>query len=49
MTSPRRLPPLHGLAAFEAVARLRSFTQAPDELCITRSAVSHRLRDLEER
>jgi LysR family glycine cleavage system transcriptional activator len=49
MTSPRRLPPLHGLAAFEAVARLRSFTQAADELCITRSAVSHRLRELEER
>jgi LysR family transcriptional regulator, glycine cleavage system transcriptional activator len=45
----RRLPPLHGLAAFEAVARLRSFTQAADELCITRSAVSHRLRELEER
>ena len=47
--SLRRLPPLHGLAAFEAVARLRSFTQAADELCITRSAVSHRLRELEER
>lgn len=46
---PRRLPPLHGLAAFEAVARLRSFTQAAEELCITRSAVSHRLRELEER
>jgi LysR family glycine cleavage system transcriptional activator len=49
MTAARRLPPLHGLAAFEAVARLRSFTQAADELCITRSAVSHRLRELEER
>lgn len=49
MATPRRLPPLHGLAAFEAVARLRSFTQAADELCITRSAVSHRLRELEER
>jgi DNA-binding transcriptional LysR family regulator len=45
----RRLPPLHGLAAFEAVARLRSFTLAAEELCITRSAVSHRLRELEER
>jgi len=45
----RRLPPLHGLAAFEAVARLRSFTQAASELCVTRSAVSHRLRELEDR
>ena len=43
-----RLPPLHGLAAFEAVARLRSFTQAAEELCVTRSAVSHRLRELED-
>jgi DNA-binding transcriptional LysR family regulator len=49
MPSSRRLPPLHGLAAFEAVARLRSFTRAAEELCITRSAVSHRLRELEER
>jgi DNA-binding transcriptional LysR family regulator len=40
---------LHGLAAFEAVARLRSFTLAAEELCITRSAVSHRLRELEDR
>ena len=46
---PRRLPPLHGLAAFEAVIRLRSFTLAAEELCITRSAVSHRLRELEDR
>jgi len=43
-----KLPPLHGLAAFEAVARLRSFTQAADELCVTRSAISHRLRELED-
>jgi DNA-binding transcriptional LysR family regulator len=49
MPASRRLPPLHGLAAFEAVARLRSFTHAAAELCITRSAVSHRLRELEER
>lgn len=49
MPNSRRLPPLHGLAAFEAVARLRSFTHAAEELCITRSAVSHRLRELEER
>jgi DNA-binding transcriptional LysR family regulator len=49
MPTTRRLPPLHGLAAFEAVARLHSFTRAAEELCITRSAVSHRLRELEER
>lgn len=44
----RNLPPFHALLAFEAVARQRSFTKAADELCITHSAVSHRIRLLEE-
>nr|WP_205964339.1 LysR substrate-binding domain-containing protein [Ramlibacter agri] len=33
---------------FEALARLRSATLAADELCVTPSAVSHRVRQLEE-
>lgn len=42
------LPPLHALAAFEAVARLQSFSRAADELCITHGAVSHRIKLLEK-
>jgi DNA-binding transcriptional LysR family regulator len=42
-----RLPPLHALQALEAVARLGSVVAAADELCVTPSAVSHRLRQLE--
>jgi DNA-binding transcriptional LysR family regulator len=33
---------------FEALARLRSVTQASEELCVTPSAVSHRVRQLEQ-
>jgi DNA-binding transcriptional LysR family regulator len=36
-----------GLLAFEAVARLRSVTAAGEELHVTTSAVSHRIRQLE--
>jgi LysR family glycine cleavage system transcriptional activator len=43
----RRIPPIHCLAAFESLARLRSVTRAADELSVTPSAVSHRLRQLE--
>src|SRR5690554_3336996 len=43
----RRLPPLHALAAFEAAARHKSFSKAADELSLTHSAVSHRIRQLE--
>ena len=42
-----RIPPIQCLQAFEAVARLRSVTQAGDELAVTPSAVSHRIRQLE--
>src|SRR5262245_41361773 len=48
MTAPR-IPPIQGLLAFEAVARLRSVTNASDELHVTPSAVSHRIRQLETR
>jgi LysR family glycine cleavage system transcriptional activator len=44
----RRLPPFDELVAFEAVARHLSFTRAAEELCITQSAVSHRIRRLEQ-
>ena len=44
----RRLPPLNALAAFEAVARHRSFTKAAQELFLTHSAVSQRVTQLEK-
>jgi LysR family glycine cleavage system transcriptional activator len=43
-----RLPPVHALSAFEAAARHNSFALAAEELCITPSALSHRIRLLEE-
>ncbi len=43
-----RLPPVHALSAFEAAARHGSFALAAEELCITPSALSHRIRLLEE-
>jgi LysR family transcriptional regulator, glycine cleavage system transcriptional activator len=41
--------PLPELAAFEAAARLGSFAKAANELSITDSAVSHRIRHLESK
>ncbi len=43
-----RLPPVHALSAFEAAARHSSFALAAEELCITPSALSHRIRLLED-
>ena len=43
-----RIPPIQCLVTFEAVARLRSASKASEELCVTVSAVSHRLRQLED-
>lgn len=43
-----KIPPLHALHAFEAVARQRSFARAAEELCVSRSAVSYRIQLLEE-
>ena len=48
MATPARIPPIQCLLTFEAVARLRSVTLAADELCVTPSAVSHRVRQLEQ-
>ncbi len=44
----RRTPPIQCLLTFEALARLRSVTQAADELFVTPSAVSHRVKQLEQ-
>lgn len=44
----RRLPNFVLLRAFEAAARLESFTLAADELHLTQSAISHQVKDLEE-
>lgn len=44
-----RLPPLNGLRAFEATARLRSMKRAADELGVTPGAISQLIRRLEER
>ena len=42
-----RPPPLKNLRAFCAAARHRSFKFAADELCVTPSAVSHQMKELE--
>ncbi|MDQ0472103.1 transcriptional regulator GcvA [Labrys wisconsinensis] len=43
-----RLPPLNLFRVFEAAARHRSFRGAADELCVTPSAVSQQIRQLED-
>jgi len=43
-----RIPPIQCLLTFEALARLRSVTQTADELFVTPSAVSHRVKQLEQ-
>jgi DNA-binding transcriptional LysR family regulator len=46
-SSRTRLPPLKALLAFEASARLGSFSQGADELSVTASAISHQIGQLE--
>jgi LysR family glycine cleavage system transcriptional activator len=43
-----RLPPLAALKAFEAAARLGSFSRAAEETYVTHGAVSHQVKALEE-
>ncbi|SAL05312.1 DNA-binding transcriptional activator GcvA [Caballeronia calidae] len=43
----RKLPNLGALKAFEAAARLKSFSRAAQELYVTHSAISHQIRSLE--
>ena len=47
-SAARRIPPIQCLLTFEALARLRSVTQTSEELCVTPSAVSHRVKQLEQ-
>lgn len=48
MPNAVHLPPLSALRAFEAAARLESFTKAADELSVTPAAISHQIHSLEE-
>lgn len=42
------MPPLNALRAFEAAARLSSFSKAGDELSVTHAAISHQIKQLED-
>ena len=44
----RKLPPLNALRAFEAAARLLSFTDAARELFVTHGAISQQIKTLED-
>jgi len=46
-TKYRNIPPLRAIKAFEASARLLSFTQAAEELHVTQAAISHQIKNLE--
>ncbi len=48
MTNSQRLPPFPALCGFEAAARLQSFRLASEELCLSPSAISHHVRQLEK-
>ena len=43
-----RLPPLNLVRVFESAAKHSSFTVAANELCVSQSAVSQQVRQLEE-
>jgi LysR family glycine cleavage system transcriptional activator len=43
-----RVPSLNALRTFEAAARNGSFKAAADELCVSHSAVSHQIKQLEQ-
>ncbi len=44
-----RPPSLQALRALDAAARLRSYSRAAEELGVTHGAISHRIREVEER
>jgi DNA-binding transcriptional LysR family regulator len=43
-----RLPSLRFLIGFEAAARLGNYSRAADELCLSQSAISHQIAQLEQ-
>lgn len=43
-----RIPSLRALRAFEAAARYRSFSKASEDLCVSRSAISHQVQNVED-
>jgi LysR family glycine cleavage system transcriptional activator len=43
----KNIPPLNALRSFEAAARHGSFKLAADELCVSVSAISHQVKQLE--
>lgn len=43
----RKLPPLHAIRIFDACAQVLNFSVAARDLCVTHSAVSHQIRQLE--
>jgi DNA-binding transcriptional LysR family regulator len=45
---PARLPSLRFLIGFEAAARLGNYSRAAEELCISQSAISHQIAQLEQ-
>ncbi len=47
-TKYKNIPPLRAIKAFEASARLLSFTLAAQELHVTQAAISHQIKNLEE-
>ncbi len=44
----KNIPPLRSIKAFEASARLLSFTRAAEELHVTQAAISHQIKNLEQ-
>lgn len=46
--SNKKVPSFKLLAGFEAAARLGSFSRAAEELCVSQSAISHQIQQLEE-
>ncbi len=45
---PQRLPSLNAMRAFEAAARHLSFSRAAEELNVTKAAISHQVKALED-
>jgi LysR family transcriptional regulator, glycine cleavage system transcriptional activator len=43
-----RLPSFRSLLGFEAAARLGNYSRAAEELCISQSAISHQMLQLEQ-